>query len=70
MSNQSKPKRGAWHVYHPGYLALSSTLSIFLLLFIIIMWSVGVIVVPGLLGILFLVITGRQLHLKGEQRDV
>jgi hypothetical protein len=70
ISNVSKPKRGAWHVYHPGYLALYGIVSVFLILFIILMWSVGGAVLPGLVGIFFFVMAGRQLHLKGEQRDV
>ncbi|KQM82418.1 hypothetical protein [Agromyces sp. Leaf222] len=59
-------KRGAWHVYRPGYLALYGIPSAMIILWILLNWGYGVAVIPGLLGILFFVMTGRQLYLKGQ----
>ena len=58
--------QGLWHVYHPGWCALYVVMSIALLLFLLLMWSTGQVAFPGLLGILFVVMAGRQLWLRAN----
>ena len=58
--------QGLWHVYHAGWCALYVVMSIALLLFLLLMWSTGQVAFPGLLGILFVVMAGRQLWLRAN----
>lgn|GEM_PF-3416211 len=62
-----KPKTGPWHVYHPGWLALYGGVSLIVLLGIWATWSSGGVAIPGLIGIFFFVMTGRQLSLMNER---
>jgi hypothetical protein len=61
------PKKGAWHAYHPGYLALYSGVSLVLLIAIAGTWASGGAAIPGLIGLFFFVMTGRQLQLMSER---
>jgi hypothetical protein len=62
----TKPKSGPWWIFHPGWLILYGLVSLILVLG---MWSVfssGGWAIPGLIGILFLTMTGRQIWLAAQ----
>lgn len=67
MSGSSAPKRGPWNEYKPGWLALYGVVSLITMLFIWATWSSGGVAFPGLLGLFFFTITGRQLYLARKR---
>ena len=77
---ESPARKTGWNTYYPWLLAIWGTISVILLVIIVISWMPapeipGVPpseqsgpVIPGLLGILFFVLAGRQLYLRGESK--
>lgn len=61
-----KRKSGPWWVFHPGWLLLYGVISLILLIAIFSTWSSGGFAIPGLIGILFFVMTGRQIWLASQ----
>jgi hypothetical protein len=76
----SPERKSVWNTYYPWALALYGTISVILLVIILVSWIPGaeipgvppseqsVPVIPGLLGILFFVLAGRQLYLRSESK--
>jgi hypothetical protein len=70
----------AWNTYYPWALALFTTVSVMIAIIIVASWipaqgDPGVptsarsgSVVPGLAGILFFVMAGRQMYLRSQER--
>lgn len=80
-SNPHSSRKTGWNTYHPWLLTLSGVLSVILLVIGIISWmpapeilgappsEQNEPIVPGLLGILFFVVAGRQLYLRGQLKS-
>lgn len=80
MSIDVPKRRGAWNTYHPWALALYGVMSVILLIVIVVSWmpspeipgvppsEQSAPLIPGLLGILFFVMAGRQFHLRGQSK--
>ena len=66
---EPKPKTGPWHKFHPGWLALYGIVSLVLLIAILCTWGGGGVAFPGLIGVLFFTMTGRQLYLMVQPRS-
>ena len=77
--SDSEPARGTgWNTYKPGLLALFGTISGLLLVIIVISWippaelegvppeTQAGPMVPGLLGVFFFIMAGRQFYLRGQ----
>jgi hypothetical protein len=61
------PKKGPWHTYHAGWLALYGGVSLILLIAIAGTWASGGAAIPGLIGLFFFLMTGRQIQLMGQR---
>lgn len=76
-----EPRKNGWNTYMPWLLGLSGTFSVILILIVIVSWmpqpeiegvppeARSAPVVPGGLGILMLVIAGRQLFLRSQAKS-
>lgn len=77
-TNSNRPARKtAWNTYYPWALALYLIVSVFLLILIVVSWlpapelsgvPASPPLIPGLLGLLFFVMAGRQIYLRGESQ--
>lgn len=59
-------KSGPWWVFHPGWLLLYGFFSLVILLGILGTFASGGFAIPGLLGLLFFTMTGRQIWLASQ----
>lgn len=82
MSNTDVAKRkNAWNTYYPWALGLYGVISVILLLVIAASWMPSPAIpgvppsersaplIPGMLGILFFTMAGRQLYLRGQSKQ-
>lgn len=81
IEDPDSSRKTAWNTYYPWALALYGVLSVILLVIIVVSWMPapeipGVPpsewdgpIVPGGLGILFFLMAGRQLYLRGQSKS-
>jgi hypothetical protein len=80
-ANSNRPARKtAWNTYYPWALALYVIVSIVLLIIIVVSWipapeipgvpasEQSFPLVPGLIGVFFFIMAGRQIYLRGESQ--
>jgi hypothetical protein len=76
-NSKSTPRKTAWNTYYPWALALYLIVSVSLLILIVVSWlpapelsgvPASPPLIPGLLGLFFFFMAGRQIYLRGESQ--